>query len=72
VREKARQFTRELYERDMSTPESARWMREQGFPWFFVGAIQPEVDANLLEQIERNPGLELAWKENAARLYRAR
>jgi hypothetical protein len=72
VREKARQFTRELYARDMSTPESARWMREQGFPWFFVGAIQPEVEANLLEQIERNPGLELAWKENAARLYRAR
>jgi hypothetical protein len=71
-RDGARQFTRELYARDMSTPESARWMREQGFPWFFVGAIQPEVDANLLEQIERNPGLELAWKENAARLYRAR
>ena len=71
-RDRARQFTRELYERDMSTPESARWMREQGFPWFFVGAIQPEIDAKLLEQIERNPGLELVRKENAARLYRAR
>jgi hypothetical protein len=72
LREKARQFTRELYQRDMSTLESARWMREQGFPWFFVGAIQPEIDASLLAQIERNPGLELVEKENAARLYRAR
>jgi hypothetical protein len=72
VREKARQFTRELYQRDMSTPESARWMREKGFPWFFVGAIQPEIDANLLEQLERNPALEVARKENAARLYHVR
>ncbi len=72
ARDRARQFTRQLYERDMSTPESARWMREQGFPWFFVGAIRPEVDAKLVEQIERNPGLELMRKENAAHLYRVR
>jgi len=71
-REHDRQFTRELYQRDLSTPESANWMREQGFPWFFVGAIQPEIDAGLLAQIARNPSLELVRKENAALLYRVR
>ena len=34
-REKARQFTRELYARDMSTPESARWMRDAGLSLVF-------------------------------------
>jgi hypothetical protein len=71
-REKDRQFTRELYQRDMSTPESANWMQEQGFPWFFVGAVQPGIDAGLLAQIVRNPSLELVRKENAALLYRVR
>jgi hypothetical protein len=72
AREKDRQFTRALYARDMSTPESARWMREQGFPWFFVGGIQPEIDRKLLDQVEHNPGFELVKQEKAARLYRAR
>jgi hypothetical protein len=71
-REKTRKFTRELYARDMSTPESARWMRESGFPWFFVGAIRPEIDTQLVQQIARNPAIELVRKENAALLYRVR
>jgi hypothetical protein len=72
ARENDRQFTRELYQRDMSTPESAHWMRKQGFSWFFVGGIQPEIDARLLEQLAQNAGLELVHKENAALLYRVR
>jgi hypothetical protein len=71
-RESLRSFTRELYERDMSTPESARWIREKGFPWFYAGAIQPEVDAKLLEQIARNPAIEVAQSEGAARIYRVK
>jgi hypothetical protein len=66
-REKSRAFTRELYARDMSTPESAQWMREEGFRWFYAGAIQPEWDAKLLDQITRNPALELVHAEDAAR-----
>ena len=46
-------------------------MREQGFPWFFVGAIRPQIDTKLLEQIARNPGLELIRKENSARVFTA-
>ena len=72
ARQKSRAFTRELYTRDMSTPESARWMRDAGFPWFFVGAIRPEIDAQLVQQIARNPAIELVRKENAALLYRVR
>jgi hypothetical protein len=71
-REKLRAFTRELYARDMSTPESAQWMRDEGFRWFYAGAIQPEWDAKLLEQIAGNPALELVHSEDAARLYRVR
>ena len=71
-REKARKFTRELYAHDMSTPESARWIRDAGFPWFFFGAIRPEIDAQLIQQIARNPAIELVRKENAALLYRVR
>jgi hypothetical protein len=56
----------------MSTPESAQWMREEGFRWFYAGAIQPEWNAKLLDQITRNPALELVHAENAARLYRVR
>ena len=72
ARQKSRAFTHEVYTRDMSTPESARWMRDAGFPWFFVGAIRPEIDAQLVQQIARNPAIELVRKENAALLYRVR
>ena len=34
-------------------------MREQGFRWFYVGAIEPEKDVQLLDQLARNPGLEV-------------
>jgi hypothetical protein len=71
-RERLRAFTRELYARDMSTPESAQWMRQEGFQWFYAGAIQPEWDAKLLDQITHNPALELVHSEEAARLYRVR
>jgi hypothetical protein len=71
-REKLQTFTRELYARDMSTPESAQWMGEEGFRWFYAGAIQPEWDAKLLEQIRRNPAMEVAHGEASARLYRVR
>ena len=70
--EKSRAFARELHARDMSTPESAQWMREAGFAWFYAGAIQPAWDAKLLDQITRNPALELVHAEGAARLYRVR
>jgi hypothetical protein len=82
-REKSRSFTAELYRRDMSTPESAAWMQEQGYRWFYSGAITPVVhavmpleqaqrDRNLLDQMARNPALELVFGKGAARLYRAR
>jgi hypothetical protein len=71
-REKLQAFTRALYARDMSTPESAQWMREEGFRWFYAGAVQPNWDATLLGQITRNPALELVHSEDAARLYRVR
>lgn len=68
-RQKARDFTVELYKRDMSTPESAKWLQEQGFDWFYVGALEQDKDANLLDQLARNPGLEVARSEGLARLY---
>jgi hypothetical protein len=82
-REKSRSFTAELYRRDMSTPESAAWMQEQGYRWFYSGAIMPVVhavmpleraqrDRNLLDQMARNPALELVFGKGAARLYRVR
>jgi hypothetical protein len=76
ARENLRNFTRALSMRDMSTPESAHWMREQGFSWFYAGAMHPagkvwapEWDQELLKQIAANPGLELMRAEGAARLY---
>ena len=77
AREKLRNFTRVLLMRDMSTPESAHWMREQGFTWFYAGAMHPaarvwalEWDQDLLQQIAANPGFELMCAEGEARLYR--
>jgi hypothetical protein len=72
-----------MYARDMSTPESAAWMREQGYPWFYSGANAPAVyavtpgdrtdrDQKLLEQMSRNPALELIYAAGAARLYHVR
>ena len=82
-REKAAAFTIELYRRDMSLSESAAWMREQGYPWFYSGANAPAVFAvtpgdrtdrnqKLLEQMSRNPALELIYTAGAARLYHVR
>jgi hypothetical protein len=71
-RKKLRVFSQELGERDMSTPESARWMLEEGFGWFYAGAIQPEWEVTLLEQIAHNPALELVRTDNGARLYRVK
>ena len=82
-REQARSFTVGMYVRDMSTPESAAWMREQGYPWFYSGANAPAVhavtpgeradrDRKLLEQMSRNPALELIFAAGAARLYHVR
>jgi hypothetical protein len=71
-REKLRDFSRQLYARDMSTSESARWMRGEGFQWFYIGANQPEWGAALAGQIARNPDLELVRAEGAARLYHLR
>jgi hypothetical protein len=75
-RDAARNFTRALVMRDMSVPESAHWMREQGFSWFYAGAMHPaarmwapEWEQTLLQQIAANPGLELIRAEGAARLY---
>ena len=79
ARENARNFTRALLMRDMSAPESAHWMREQGFNWFYAGAMHPaakvwppEWDQELLQQVAANPGLELVRAEGAARLYHVR
>ena len=82
-RDQARSFTTELYQRDMSTAESANWMREQGYRWFYSGANAPAVqavtpleqverDRQLLEQLAHNPALELVLAAGAARLYRVR
>jgi hypothetical protein len=81
-REKSRSFTVELYRRDMSTPESAAWMREQGYRWFYSGANMPAVhaaaldraknDRQLLDQLARNPAFESVFAQGAARLYRVR
>jgi Family of unknown function (DUF6541) len=72
TRENLRNFTRELFIRDMSAPESAHWMRGQGFSWFYTGAMHPEWEQKLLQQIATNPDLELVRAEGAARLYRVR
>lgn len=82
-REQAAAFTIEMYKRDMSVPESATWMREQGYSWFYSGANAPAVyavtpgdrtdhDRRLLEQMSHNPALELIYAAGAARLYRVR
>jgi hypothetical protein len=47
-------------------------MQEQGFRWFYAGAMEPERDSGLLAQLERNPGLETVRAEGGARLYRVR
>jgi hypothetical protein len=67
-----REFTTEMYGRDMSTPESAAWMRDQGFRWFYVGALEQHLDWQILHQLARNPGLEVAHVEGAAWLCRAK
>jgi hypothetical protein len=80
-RERAKLFTIELYKRDMSTAESAGWMQEQGYRWFYSGANAPEIlpatsrahneaDLKLSEQLAHNPALELVCQEGAGRLYR--
>jgi hypothetical protein len=71
-RDKLRSFAHELHRRDMSTPESAIWMREQGYPWFYIGATERQFDATLSEQIARNPLIELVRAESGARLYHVR
>ena len=79
-RARLKTFTRELYTRDMSTEESAAWMREQGFRWFFAGAQPPEVagwirpeqperDRRLLAQLSRNPRVRLAQGNGQSRLF---
>lgn len=60
LRQKLRDFTQELSARDMSTPDSARWMRDQGFRWFYVGPIELNLDVKLVEQLALNPGLEVS------------
>src|SRR6185503_5086257 len=65
-------FTRELYQRDMSTPESARWMQEQGYRWFYVGAVDPSWDQSLLQQLAANPSLEIVQSLGGGRLYHVR
>jgi hypothetical protein len=72
TRENLRNSTRELLVRDMSVPGSAHWMRGQGFSWFYAGAMHPDWDRKLLQQIATNPDLELVRAEGAARLYRVR
>jgi hypothetical protein len=72
ARENSRNFTRELSVRDMSAPESAHWMSGQGFNWFYAGAMHPDWDQKLLQQIATNPDLELVRAEGAARLYRVK
>lgn len=83
-REKSRSFTAELYARDMSTPESAAWMQEQGYRWLYSGANAPAVHnlapsepaerdrKKLLDQMAHNPALELVFTQGAARLYRVK
>jgi hypothetical protein len=82
-REKAVVFTSELYTRDMSAPESARWMQDQGYRWFYSGANAPEIlpvgspfhneaDLKLSRQLARNPAFELVCRNGAARLYRVK
>jgi hypothetical protein len=71
-RQKLRDFSRELYSRDMSTAESARWMQEQGFSWFYVGATERDKDRQLLGQLAKNPVLEVVQSEGAAELYHVR
>ena len=68
-RHQLRDFQRHLYQRDMSTPESAKWLQEQGFGWFYVGTLEQDKDTNLPDQLARNPGLEVARSEGPARLY---
>lgn len=81
--EQSTSFSDGIFGRDMSTPESARWMLEKGFRWFYAGAaphdvasaasrVHAEADHALVEQIARNPGLELMCNSGAARLYRVR
>ena len=67
-----RDFTTQLYARDMSTAESAAWMRDQGFRWFYVGALNQHQDWQLLDQLARNPAIEIAHVEGAAWLYRVK
>jgi hypothetical protein len=72
TRENSRNFTSELFMRDMSVPESAQWMRGHGFSWFYAGAMHPEWDPELMQQISINPGLELVKEQASARLYHVR
>ena len=73
--EKRNEFTRSLYQRDMSTQESAAWMKSHGFAWFYVGAVPPErqnppePDQKLLKEIAGNPSFRSVASEGAARLY---
>jgi hypothetical protein len=71
-RERLKAFSRDLYARDMSSVESAGWMRSEGFRWFYVGALDPQWDAPLLDQLARNSAFEVRQAEGGARIYHLR
>ena len=71
-RERLKSFSRVLYTRDMSTAESADWMRSEGFRWFYIGALAPEWDSALLDRLERNPAFEVRQRVDGARIYHLR
>jgi hypothetical protein len=71
-------FTKELYERDMSLPESADWLVDQGYRYFYIGAspltqtdeIEPFKQSRLIEQLLRNPALHKVNRMGSAELLK--
>lgn len=78
ARRRMGEVTAGIYERDMSRPESAAWLRASGYRYFYLGADEAQVgpagknegrDSELGRELERNPSVRLVREEGRARLF---
>jgi hypothetical protein len=71
-------FTQALYVRDMSLPESAKWLAAQGYLYFYIGAkpILTEEDSKqfshtkLINQLSHNSAIKLVKQVGEAKLLK--
>jgi hypothetical protein len=72
VRRKNRAEFQEMLKRDMSTAESAQWLRQNGYRYFYIGAKAPGLvspqENQLTQQLLRNPAFQTVCQTEEGRL----